>query len=149
MRRLAIIQGVFVSFAQSIPFLDKPCKAWDMDLPGHDIDSVLDVQTWDDCSDLCTQNSACSFWTWVDNKYTLNPAIINKCHLKNGKSSMAPVAGLVSGVSGCTHGKKSNQPTKSPQNKDNSLYSTLITNTHKFDNIYSEFILLRLSKYYS
>jgi len=85
---------------------EKSCKAQDMDFPGHDIDSVSNVETWEECSVLCTKNWSCSFWTWVDENYSLNPAIIHKCHLKNRKSSASPVTGLVSGVSGCAPVRK-------------------------------------------
>ena len=89
-------------------FILDSCESIDTDLPGNDIDSVLDVPTWDQCSFLCTQNSACFFWTWVDENYTVNPAIIHKCHLKSGNTGSAQITGLVSGVSGCMPGKKSN-----------------------------------------
>ena len=59
-----------------IVFSEKP---WGLDQPGKDIDSVLDVQTWQKCADL-----------------------------KYGKSRARPVNGLVSGFSGCTNGKTSN-----------------------------------------
>ena len=73
----------------------------DTDLPGNDIDSVLDVPTSEDCQDLCIQNTACTFYTWVDDSYTINPAIIHKCHLKNGNPGATRVTGLVSGAATC------------------------------------------------
>ena len=91
-------------FSLNIFLADIPrCEAIyaDTDLPGNDIDSVLDVATSEECQDLCIQNSACTFYTWVDDSYTLNPAIIHKCHLKNGNSGTASVTGLFSGAATC------------------------------------------------
>ena len=91
--------------------LDKPappCELIDNDLAGNDIEAVLDVPSWEQCSDLCSQKSECTVWTWVDDTYTVNPEIIHKCHLKNGNPGPSSVTGLVSGATGCKPGKTLN-----------------------------------------
>ena len=102
---------LFISLFQikmlKIYFKDK-CESKDTDLPGHDIGSVLDVPSWEKCSTLCSENSDCFFWTWVDDSYTLDPAVIHKCYLKNGHSGSTPIQGLVSGSAGCKLGKSQN-----------------------------------------
>ena len=73
----------------------------DTDLGGADIAFVLCVPSWELCSYICSQKPECKFWTWVDEQYRLNQAIIHKCHLKNKDLGRAATAGLVSGASGC------------------------------------------------
>ena len=85
--------------------MTESCAEKDNDRPGNDIEYVLNVPTWEQCSKLCSQNNECTFWTWVDDTYTLNTAIIHKCHLKNGNPRVVSVTGLVSGASGCKAGK--------------------------------------------
>ena len=90
------IAGACVSYT-----VEAPCEEIDTDLAGNDIDSILDVSSWQKCSYLCKKNSDCSFWTWVDETYTRNPHIIKKCHLKNGDSGRVKIDGLISGPAGC------------------------------------------------
>jgi len=90
------IAGACVSYT-----VQEPCQQRNTDLAGDDIDSVLDVESWQSCSELCSQNSDCTFWTWVDDGYKRNPSIIHKCHLKNGDSGRAEIANLISGPAGC------------------------------------------------
>ena len=77
------------------------CEEIDTDLVGNDIDVVLEVSTWEECSHICQQRSDCSFWTWVGDEYTTNPDIIHECHLKNSDSGREKATGLVSGSSDC------------------------------------------------
>ena len=80
------------------------CEQTDTDLAGNDIEAVLNVLSWEDCSDLCSKKRECTVWTWVDDTYTLDPDIIHKCHLKDGGPGPSPVTGLISGASGCKPG---------------------------------------------
>ena len=77
------------------------CEEMDIDLAGNDIDSALDVATWEQCSHICKQRSDCSFWTWVSDDYDIDEDIIHKCHLKNGDSGRTSTKGLISGNSKC------------------------------------------------
>ena len=77
------------------------CEEMDIDLAGNDIDSALDVATWEQCAHICKQRSDCSFWTWVSDDYVIDEDIIHKCHLKNGDSGRTSAKGLISGNSTC------------------------------------------------
>ena len=48
------------------------CEEINTDLLGNDVDAVLNVSTWEQCSHICKQRSDCSFWTWVGDKYTID-----------------------------------------------------------------------------
>jgi hypothetical protein len=78
------------------------CELMDTDFPGNDIDNIFDVPSWDECSALCSATLGCTAWTWVDERFTLAPSIVHKCHLKFGKPPAKPgVTGLISGTAGC------------------------------------------------
>ena len=74
------------------------CEEVDVNLVGNDIEAVLDVLTWEECSHICKQRSDCSFWTWVGDDYT---DIVHKCSLKSGDSGREDATGHVSGNSEC------------------------------------------------
>ena len=77
------------------------CEEMNTDFTGNDIDAVLDVPSWEQCSHICKQRSDCSAWTWVGDDYTLDSDIIHKCHLKSGDSGRETVEGVISGSSDC------------------------------------------------
>ena len=81
--------------------LERGCEEIDTDLSGDDIEAVLDVESSQACSVLCQNKEGCSHWTWVGENYIKNPAILHKCHLKNGDSGKRKETGLVSGKGGC------------------------------------------------
>ena len=73
--------------------LQADCQQIDTDYPGNDIDAVLNVSSWQNCSSICSNNSKCKFWTWIDSNYENNPNIHFKCHLKESNTVKAKIKG--------------------------------------------------------
>ena len=68
---------------------------------GNDIKSFLNIASWAECAELCKEERGCSHWTWVSQRYTEDPSIFNKCHLKNSDSGRVKTTGLISGGEDC------------------------------------------------
>ena len=77
------------------------CQENDIDLMGNDIKSFLNIASWAECAELCKEERGCSHWTWVSQRYTEDPSIFNKCHLKNSDSGRVKTTGLISGGQDC------------------------------------------------
>ena len=77
------------------------CEMNDIDLPGNDIKFVYNIPSWDECAEACRNERGCSHWTWVSEKFEIDPSIINRCHLKNGEPKKIEKLGLISGRADC------------------------------------------------
>lgn len=79
--------------------LVRPCEPdFGTDYPGCDIKQKHDVQSWKECSRICSYTTNCKYWTWAHADSTVSPLT---CWLKHSKCPIKLSSNLVSGDTNC------------------------------------------------
>jgi len=76
------------------------CFDYDTDYFGSDIAAELDVDSAEDCQNICADNPDCKYFTYITAESDRTD-IHNKCHLKSDAAGETEAVGMVSGPVTC------------------------------------------------
>ena len=99
---LATMQFVlFLIILLSIAFMIvETCEPdFGTDYRGCDLKQYHNVESWKECSRICSYTTSCLYWTWAHPDSTFMPLT---CWLKNRKCRGTPAANFISGDTSCT-----------------------------------------------
>eukprot|EP00092_Neocalanus_flemingeri_P006825 GFUD01007369.1.p1 GENE.GFUD01007369.1~~GFUD01007369.1.p1 ORF type:complete len:113 (+),score=17.21 GFUD01007369.1:2-340(+) len=78
---------------------NESCPWVGLDCLFHNIERVLDSQTWQECAEQCTFNQLCGNWSWHGPQAFISPY---GCWLKSVCTQVIYDSSVVSGASTCT-----------------------------------------------
>merc|ERR1719186_1335131 len=79
------------------------------------MEAIDDIDNWQSCAKKCSEESGCSFWTWVTPDHE-DPSLRLACFLKNSDAGRNPLEGVMSGAVSCgdTNATTTDPPSEEP-----------------------------------
>jgi len=74
------------------------CPEYALNMNGHDIETYDNIQSWQECGQLCQDILECQFWSWHVPRKDRHP---KRCWLKNSDAGARNDLGVISGHYNC------------------------------------------------
>ena len=69
------------------------CVEYGIDYSGYDLDTLYDIQHWQDCAYQCRDHRGCAYWSWSTTSH--------KCYLRSSDSGRHHVGQVMAGSYTC------------------------------------------------
>ena len=79
---------------------DDPCPVKGIDYHGNDIALTKNVETWQECNEICRSVSNCLYWSWLDQDYA-TASRYKECFVKTSNAGREIEKGVISGTRNC------------------------------------------------